>query len=259
MLRSMHVRPGPRGRQGSIRSNRHEPAAGSDSNQRCEIEGSVRLQNASDAQLGQVSTLSVGIESGKNLPARGPPRHPPSCSRAAERSDSFGSHPDVGRHPGRYRAHRTQFRIVDRRPSICSRRFLGAIERALSRVRADLCRRRGPESRCFVREGQYRGSAGDRRAVQYPFDTDADDLPQQHHRLCQSGRAAGRRAGRGAARCASARHGAGTAQGGQRGWGRTGRTPPRRPPMSTRRLQRTRASSRSKPIYAHRFADQDQR
>jgi hypothetical protein len=35
----------------------------------------------------------------------------------------------------------------------------------LSRVRADFRRRRSPEPRCLVREGQYRGSAGDRRAV----------------------------------------------------------------------------------------------
>ncbi len=80
---------------------------------------------------------------------------------AAQRDQPpHGSNAEDGRHPGRCRTHRPVFRTLCQRPSICGRLFLGAIEFDFSRVRADLCRRRGAQPRRLVREGQCRGSGG---------------------------------------------------------------------------------------------------
>ena len=57
-----------------------------------------------------------------------------------------------------------------------------------------------PASRRALRQGKHRGPAGDRRAFQHPLDSDADDLPRQHHRLRGGRRTAGQRARSGARR-----------------------------------------------------------
>ena len=66
----------------------------------------------------------------------------------------------------------------------------------------------------------------------------------------------GQGAGRSAGGSTSPRHGAGTAQGSQSGCGHAGHARRADNRCSTCRLQRTRTPSQSKPIYAHRFADQ---